>query len=285
MPVVPVPPANPPAPKPPAIVLFEEVEAEPNAVKEVVLRHLPPGTAMERALASLQDQGFSCREYSNWGWFFNRTELIPAGIRLTLDQIQRIYAQRKQQPMFCYATLKGRAEWHLDSYCVLLVLIPDAAGALLDVETGVGRRRHWNEGFFKQRPELHDPVGLPLEEARTQLVNAGFYCMGDAKDPEKDARPYVLLVAYDENLLGGKVVRVHLYSDNAGVVRETQVVEEPDFFDQEKCMLPHGDETPTWAVCKGALFPVRVVCRYTLITAAVCLACAASGPPVMVIRK
>jgi hypothetical protein len=276
---VPVQLALPPNPKPqPAIVLFEEIEPNREAVKQAVLRHLPPGTPVERAQAMLQEQGFTCREYNSWTWFFNQCQLIPPEVHLTSTEQHRIYEQRAQKPVFCQANLKANGEWHLTAYRVLVVLIPDGAGALHDVEVGIGQLRHMNAEFFKQRPELHDPVGLPIEEARTRLVDAGFYCMGIAQRAEKDDRPFMLLVAFDEGLLGGQVVRVHLYSDAAGVVRETEVLAESGAFDAEWCMLPHGDESPTWLVCKAALFPTRVACRWTLITGCVCLAMAAQGP-------
>jgi hypothetical protein len=269
---VPVQLALPTRPKQEAtIVLFEEIAPGREAVKEVVHRHLPAGTSVERAREMLEKQGFACREYTSWTWHFNQSELIPDGIHLSPTERHRLYEQRAQRPVFCNAILKASGEWHLASYQVLVVLVPDEAGAVQDMEVGINRQYHRNEEYFKERPGLHDPVGVPVEEARTRLVDAGFYCMGIGKKTEKDDRPYLLFVAFDEGLLWGQVIRVRLYPDDAGVVRKTEVATEPGKFDSEWCMLPHGDETPTWAVCKAALFPGRVACRWTLITGLVCV--------------
>jgi hypothetical protein len=66
-------------------------------------------------------------------------------------------------------------------------------------------------------------------------------------------------------------VRVKLFTDAAGVVRDTEVVRGPCLFDDERCMLPDANDPPARFAGKAVLWPLRVGCRYTLITACLCL--------------
>ncbi len=272
-------PVQAPEAKPrPTVFLFEEIEPDPNAVKQTVVRHLPPGMSVDLAQDLLEKQGFTCRPYSNWAWFFNRQNLIPPEVSLPLDVQKRLHARRKFGPVFCHATLKGKGEWHLERYPVLVVLVPDEARKLAEVEADIRLTMHSRVKFFNERPDLREPVGLSVEAATARMAAAGFHCSGlQPEGADDDARPHVFCLAFNEGVLGGHIIRVHLYPDEAGVVRETDVRTEEGPFDAEWCMLPHGDETTTWAITKGVLFPVRIVTRYTLIAAAVALVAAAQS--------
>lgn len=146
------------------------------------------------------------------------------------------------------------------SYSVLVVLLTGGADAVADVQVGLKPECHSHEDFFARRPELHEPVGLPVEEARARMAAAGFRCTAGPGGT-------VDCAAFDEWLLGGSVVRVSLHPDAAGVVREARVPDKSAWFDAERCMWPHGDESTTEAVCKRAVFPLRLGCRYALFTA------------------
>jgi hypothetical protein len=253
------------------ILLFEPVEAEREAIKEVVLRHIPLGTPIDQAREILGQQGFICRPFSAW-----TSDLIPRGISLPPEVHQRLLAARHKLPVYCHTTRQELQEWHLQSYDVLVVLVPDEAQMVRDVEVGIGEKRHPNAEFFKHRPELQEPVGLKVEEARMRMEAAGFrFTESVSEGADKETRPHLFCQAYDENLLGGQIIRVNLYPDESGVVRGAKVLDRGELFDAEQCMLPHGDEPAARAVCKGALFPVRVGCRYVLYTVAFCMALSA----------
>jgi len=259
-----------------AIVLFEEIEADSEAVKQVVLRHVPPGTPLDRAQVLLEEQGFTCRPYTHFTACFD-PQALTEGINLSQDARKHLGNQRKSPPLYCLTTRQELEEWHLSSQRILVVLVPDEAHQVQDVEVGLRSQRHPNTEFFKTRPGLHEPVGLPVEEARVRMAAAGFQCTAVEKEADNNARPHLLCEAFDEHALGGRIVRVYLYPDATGVIRETKVLDETGWFDAERCMLPNGDESPAWVVGKGELFPVRVGCRYTLITVGTLMVLTALG--------
>jgi hypothetical protein len=254
---------------PRTIVVFEETPADSEAVKQVVLRHIPPGTPIDQARALLEQQGFTCRAHSALSAYLDPRPPVPRGYDLPVSTRERTNPERERQPVYCNAALQELQDWGLTTRLVLVVLYPDEANAVQALEVSIRSRvvRHPDAGFFARRPELHEPVGLPVEEARARMAAAGFFCTG-VEQPRggPDARPYVLCQSFNENWLGGRVVRVYLYPDASGVVRQTRTPEGSSCFDAERSMLPHGDEPVPQAVCKGALFPVRAGCRYALVT-------------------
>jgi hypothetical protein len=113
--------------------------------------------------------------------------------------------------------------------------------------------------FIAKRPNLHDPVGMPLEEARGLMEGAGFRCTPVAFDKyEKSGRPYLACRAVAETLLGGSIVRVRLFYDDAGMVTDTRVQKEGEILDEIVCMLPDRDESFGHAVFKTLIFPARL---------------------------
>ena len=156
---------------------------------------------------------------------------------------------------------------------VLVVLVPDQAQTVADVEVGLGHKLlHRNADFFQDRPDFHEPLGQSVDNARAQMAAAGFDCTGvEPKGADGDAHPHLRCQAFDENWMGGRIVRVHLYPDESGIIREAKVLDETDFFDAERCMLPHGDESTDKAVLKGVLFPLREGGRYAVVTLEIAL--------------
>jgi hypothetical protein len=252
------------------IQLFEEVAADREAVRQVVLRHVPPGTPIAQAQAMLEERGFTCRPYSAATQFFHHEDLIPRGVALPSPAYQQLARERKHRPVYCQARLPETQEWHLRSHTVLVVLVPDASQTVRDVQAGLGTHFHNNTAFFKARPELREPTGLSTEAAIARLRAAGFRPVDATGD--RETRPHLICEAFDENPLGGQIVRVQLFPDEAGVIRETKVLDRVGLFDSERCMLPHGDEPTAVAIGRVALFPVRAGCGYALITVAVCMA-------------
>jgi hypothetical protein len=269
---VPPPVEKPPPPRPlHTILLFEPVEPEREALTKVVLRHIPLGTPIDQAREILGQQGFVCRPFSTWA-----ADLIPSGISLSPEVHQRLLAARHQRPVYCHAVRQDLQEWHLQSYDILVVLIPDETQTIRDVEVGIGSKRHPNADFFRCRPELQEPAGLPAEEARARMEAAGFRFPGsEPEGSDKGTRPHLFCQAYDESVLGGRIIRVNLYPDESGLIRGAKVLDRGEWFDAEQCMLPHADEPASRAVCKATLFPVRVGCRYVLYSVAMLMALSA----------
>jgi len=260
-------PSPPPPPQPPTISLFEKIVPDRDAIKQTVLRHIPPGTPMEQAQAMLEHQEFTCHPYTKANLFFGSSDLIPLGVYLPIDVQKRLFLERDRHPIYCRATRHELEEWHLKSFTVLVVLIPDDAHRLCDVEIGLAPKRHPNVTFFQQRPDLHEPLGLPIEAARARMTAAGFRCSEvQAGKPGQDPRSYIHCEAFDEWLLGGHIVRVRLYLDESSLICESKVLDEDSLFDAERCMWLHGDESAAQAVGKATVYPVRLGCRYTLIT-------------------
>jgi hypothetical protein len=268
-------PSPPPRPQPPPLSLFEKTTADPDAIKQAVLRHIPPGTPIEQAQVMLEYQDFTCHPDTKDKLFSGSGDLIPPGVYLPGDVQKRLLQERDRHPIYCRATRHDLEEWHLKSFTVLVILIPDDAHRLRDVEVGLapGPQRHTCSTFFKQRPTLHEPLGLPIEAARSQMTAAGFRC-SDVRtgEPGQDPRPFIHCEAFDEELLGGHIVRVRLYLDESGLICESKVLNEGSPLDAERCMWLHGDESAAQAFGKAAIYPVRLGCRYTLITIAVTMA-------------
>jgi hypothetical protein len=216
----------------------------------------------------LEEQGFSCKRYSAWTGALNRSALIPPDFELPAEAMRRLHADRDYRPLYCHATLPELREWHLESQRVLIVLVPDETQHVSDVVVAVGKKQlHWNIQFFESRPDLHEPLGQSIDQAKAQMAAAGFNCTGvEPKGADGDPRPHVRCKTFDENWMGGRIVRVHLYPDESGIIREAKVLTETDFLDPERCMLPHGDEPTGQAILKCALFPAREGGRYAVIT-------------------
>jgi hypothetical protein len=249
------------------ILLFEETEAAEDTVKQVILRHVPPGTPIAQAQTALAKQGFTCRPYSAWTMSFYRQALIPSAYDLSLTALKRVHEQRERIPIFCHVSRPELMDWGLRSHEILVVLIPDEKQVLRDVEVGVRNHFQSDAQFFLAKPDFHEPVGLPIAEAQSRMEAAGFRCTLVEAKAGAESRRHLFCRTFDEHALGGSIIRVHLYPDEAGVVRETRILDETGWFDAERCMLPGSEDTSVWAVAKGALFPVRVGCRYTLISA------------------
>jgi hypothetical protein len=152
-----------------------------------------------------------------------------------------------------------------------------------DVEVVLGKTLlHPDIQFFQNRADLHAPVGQPVDQARSQMAAAGFHCTGiRPKGTDGDPRPHIRCQAFDENWMGGRIVRVHLYADESGVIREAKVLDKTAWFDAERCMLPHDNESAGEVALKGVLFPIRESGRYAAITleiAAVLLAFSTMPP-------
>ncbi|HEY7328357.1 MAG TPA: hypothetical protein VH592_11985 [Gemmataceae bacterium] len=258
-------PSAPPPSHPPTISLFEKTAADRDAIKQTVLRHISPGTPMEQARAMLVDQGFTCHPYTQ-----AKSLMASSGVHLPNEVEKRLSAERDRQPIYCLAMPHQLEEWHLKSFTVLVVLIPGDTQLLREVEIGLSSKQRRNMAFFQKRPDLHEPVGLPIETARDRMTAAGFRCSDVCPGKKgEDPRPYIHCEAFDESLVGGHIVRIRLYVDESGRICESKIVDKAELFDAERCMWLHGDESRAQTVGKAAAYPVRLSCRYALLTVAI----------------
>jgi hypothetical protein len=253
--------------------VFSGVVADREAIRLAAVRQVPPGTPLTQARVILEEQGFTCRNWNIPAAIFAPSLLVPDRMDLSSDALKVLAKERDSRTLYCHAVVNDLEEWHLQSYTVLVILLPDAKDGVRDVIVGVRASNNRYASFFRTKPDLHEPIGLPLAEARVRMEAAGFRCADVA--PGNDLRPHVLCEAFDENILGGYIVRVQLYPDEAGIVRSTNVPDSERLFDAERCMLPHGDEATSEAIRRSVMFPVRAGCRYSLITLEVCAVCMA----------
>jgi hypothetical protein len=239
-PAVPAPAAVKP---PPTIRLFgEEVPAEAMAVQAAVLRHIPPGLPATTASARLAAAGFTCPD----------AEMLdpkPAG--------PDGWKAGRLDRLVCSIGRHEAGDWG-GLYFNVEVTIPCGEDGLVKAAEvpRLWRERNRCTAFFARHPELKQPVGLPLEQARAALQAQGFCC--DEIRPGGGSRPYLACRFYEENPVGGTIIRVHLVGDESGTVRDVEVVQQPGRFDDLLCLLPNEGDTLGAVVLKGMVFPLRL---------------------------
>jgi hypothetical protein len=79
--------------------------------------------------------------------------------------------------------------------------------------------------FFEARPGLREPVGLAAADAEALMRSAGFACFPvSGRCYVGSSRPYLFCAATGKGPPGGDLVGVRLFYDEAGVVRDTELV-------------------------------------------------------------
>lgn len=230
--------------------------ADLEAKRLTVLRLAPPGTSMEQAQATLTAQGFQFKPGTIWGCNFE----LATGTDSRRQLYERVSNIPSQSVVACKAAWIPSGAWRLFSQHVLVVLVGDDRQQLKDVAIAEGKAFLPQVQFFRERPDLTEPVGLTGDQARVHMEKFGFRCAARTED----GQAVLFCQAWNENPLGGEVIRVRLFLDPLGVVRECRVQEESEWFDNEACMLPRSDDSPALAGFKTAVFPVRLATRYAL---------------------
>jgi len=251
----------------PTILVFEETEATCDAVKQTILKHLPPGTPLAQAQAALEHEGFTCHPFTQGARGFD-LYAIPI-YTLNRDGQKRILKERNRELVACLGTRTEDTCWHLKTDHLLIVLIPDEANNLRDVEVGMSSKTQSGADFFQAHPDIREPLGMPISLAQARMESAGFVCQRG----EAGGRRTVHCERPAETVLGGRIIRVTLLADDASVICETRVHDKAGWFDAERCMLPHQDDALALAVARSAAFPARIGCRYALETAGVLMIC------------
>jgi hypothetical protein len=240
--------------------LGHAVPADRSAVQAEVLQHVAVGLPVEAARTGMEALGFACL----YGGFSDKK---PCGYLppRTLPEVlgtDRGYAARAKRfhSLVCTTTVNGVGNWG-QFYFPLTVTLPyDEGGRVTEVEvTGLLPTLSPYAAFFRRWPELREPIGLSVEQARA-VMEAHQFCCAYARPakPTGELRPYLDCYAYDERALGGDIVRVHLFYDQAGTVTEAEVIQKAGNFDGLRCMLPNRSDTPADGVVKAVLLPARL---------------------------
>jgi hypothetical protein len=257
---------EPPAPPPPPTIRLcgKPIPGDAATVRETVLGLVRPGTAADMARTDLEGEGF----------VFDRMVILALDAGLDRAAIRRLKDQAGDNGKLlgAHARRDVVGDWGRAFLPIHLVLVLDCSGpreVVKDVEVFVPPVPEANPqaAFFAAHPDLADPTGLPQDEALARLRAAGFVC---AESDPGDGRPHLICKHYHEQYLGGTITRLRLYPDGQGVIRDASTYDTPGMFDAERCMLPGPDDSPTQRALKGAIFPVRLGCRYFLVGLVTC---------------
>jgi hypothetical protein len=244
-------------PPPPPVRLFgRSVTADKDSIRAAVLAAVPAGISADEARIILQTHGFECRDVNRW----NLYSILPAARGREIREREWF----RHDLVACTNHLDLEGHWGQLSVPVGLLLLLDESRNVRDVEAFVPTlpEANRNAAFFANHPDLSEPVGLPRDEALARMRAAGFRCREGKCDDR--VGPHLLCEAFEECFLGGNVTRVRLFLDAYGKVAATRTNDPPEPFDQERCMLPSPEDPNGTYACKCVLFPVRLLCRYTL---------------------
>jgi hypothetical protein len=246
---------------PPVIRLGgRELPAEAAAVRAEVLRHVAPGLPVQTARARLEELGFRCR----YGGVLDKMPVSYHPTRTLPELITGRDADRDRRfhSLVCKSERSEVGNWGRRYFPVTVVLPYDEDRAVTEVEVPDFRPQVSRyAGFFARRPDLREPVGLPVEEARALLEAHKFRCSpAVAAQGARPGLPYLDCQAYIESLLGGEIVRVRLFYDydDDRTVTEAEVVQTRGEFDDLQCMLPNSSDTPAEGALKALVFPARL---------------------------
>lgn len=241
----------------------QEIPARPEAIDAKVQEKVAIGTTLTQATSILTATGFDCRKEDLAAFF---TSPVPAEIEQEVGrtgQYARLHRKPDHDRIYCIVRKDVLGQWGKEYETVLVLLQVDRASVVQSIDTFAARKPHHCAEFFRAHPDLDEPAGLPLERAKERMEANGFRC-----SPQKDneGHPCTLCEAHEEWVLGGKIIRVKLFTDAAGIVRDSEVVRKGELFDAERCMLPSEQDSRAQAWCKAAVFPVREATRVVTFT-------------------
>jgi hypothetical protein len=255
------PPVAPGVARPPETVrLFgREVLTDSESVTQEVKAHVWPGMECAQAVSLLQMSGFECRGTRDVSQLW--APLTPPEVSNEVVHSPFCREHLWDKPLHCVIRKDELSSWGKEYKTVLVLLYPDqekqhVAEILVFVGTGPNAEYY----FFVKHPDLHEPVGLSVEEAQRQLQAVGFKC-SKLKDPA--GHDCLSCRYYDEWAIGGKIIHVNLFYDDAGIVRDSQIVRDREWLEMERCMLPDSDDATGKFIGKSLLFAVREACLLT----------------------
>lgn len=248
----------PPVARPtPLVRLFRhDVPVEREALRQEILQVAIPGTPVELARARLEAEGF--RLFSFLPKSYRRHAANLPELLSGFDE----KAEKQANSVQFFVLGDDARAWGQRVFELRPVVYFDENMNVRDVGIPYVPDRArptpfaW---FFTKGEKLCEPVGMPLERARQLMEREGFRCTQvDSDKREKSGRPFLLCRAVAETALGGSIVRVRLFYDDAGIVTDTRVLKDAEFGDEIVCMLPNQDDSVEKAVFKTVIFPVRL---------------------------
>jgi hypothetical protein len=238
-------------------LLGTELPSDNGVIREALLRVIPPDSPRERAEALLRADGLEGTTLGETGELGFTTQYKKQRPGDPLPD--KVFGARR--PVF--------HEWGKNARAVVVFLIPGSGDTVKDVkvEGGYGSwfEHEDTQHFFTAHPDLAEPVGLPVAEAEARMRAAGFCCTHESGDQRGGrGQEHLLCEARDDRILLGSMVRVRLFYDQTGVIRDSAFVREGRWFDAERAMLPSADDSVGEYAYRAALFPARVTARYSL---------------------
>jgi hypothetical protein len=232
-----------------------DVAADKTAILSEVAEHVTAGLPIEAARARLEALGF--RLFSIMPKSYRRAH----GLRELVCGPDQTADENANRLLFVTSCDEIGA-WGQRYFDLRLFVYFDEDLRVRRIEifyvsaSGYATRFAW---YFSRRPNLREPLGLAVDDARTVMEVEGFHCRpATVKEQEKSGRPYLYCRALAETPLGGSIIRAQLFYDEAGKVTDTCVLKDEELFDGLLCMLPGDDDTPAWAVAKTIIFPIRL---------------------------
>lgn len=248
---------QPGTPQPQEIVRLcgADVPVDAYEIKKAVVAQVPLGAPIDEAVAALEAHGFN----DGFSFWANTGEIAEPWQPM---------AGAAGLPVSRYLRRDIHGAWGMDYETIEARLFKDADNRVCSVEVYESRRGHSYRHFFEKHKELREPVGMTAAEAQQYLAGFGFQCTEQLDGTGPAARRCLYCLAYDEALIGGSMVRVQLFLDANGVVRDSEVLRDAPWFEHQRVMLPGRDDDPAWFACKALLFPVREVTRASLVAIA-----------------
>src|SRR5262249_20997955 len=208
-----------------------------------LLPHVYPGLAVETARARLEELGFRCRYagvFARKPQAYHPTRSLPEVIGGRDAGKDKLF-----HTLVCSNPRDEIGNWGRRYFPVTVNLPYDENGIVTEVEVPpVLPQVSRYAAFFARRPDLREPVGLPVEQARALMQAQKFRCAYAASGGNgQGGRPFLDCHAYDETPLGGNIIRVHLFYDATQTVTDAKVVQERGGFDDLRCMLPNPTDS------------------------------------------
>jgi hypothetical protein len=254
------------------------IPATEAAVREAVLPFVGPGMQAAVAWGRMKALGFECQT----GEGFHALPQRPHPGRTLPELIGGRDPRRDQlwRTLVCSRSLPDLEAWGQRRVLVTVSIACDEQWGVTAVEAQVRFADDPYKGFFSRHPGLHEPTGMPLEQAGGLMRSQGFqvpeavapamtgrsdwprkrkgFQETEAAAPGRDTggRPCLDCRATDAGVLGGSVIRIRLYYDETRRVTNSEILK-PGEFDVFLAVLPDRSDPPGKFLMKGALFPVR----------------------------
>jgi hypothetical protein len=254
--------AQEPPPTPVIRLCQHDVPAEESAITQELTQYVAPGMPLESARARLEPLGFRV-----FGTIPKAYRSTPVNVRELLSGFDN-KAEKNVNKVELRTSCDEIGAWGQRCIPLRVVLYFDKdmkVGEMKVDRVGFRGQKLRFAWYFSRRPNLREPLGMSVDEARKMMEAEGFRCKLVTSDRhEKSGRPYLYCRAVAETPLGGSIIRVRLFHDEAGKVTDTRVLKEEEPFDELLCTLPDSGDTLVHAALKTVVFPVRLYAAFVV---------------------